>query len=108
MADIKEIEDKLAILKIKYISSLPDKMMDINKEWASCTRRKTIIDPTLTSFLHKLAGSAGLYDLFELGERARSIELLILEIEGPLTNEMIFEIDSRLTQLKAMVTELCQ
>ncbi|MDH5424534.1 MAG: Hpt domain-containing protein [Gammaproteobacteria bacterium] len=108
MADIKEIEDKLTVLKHKYINALPDKMTDILTEWADCTDKKAITSPALASFLHKLAGSAGLYDLFILGERARSVELLILEVDGTLSNEMIFEIDTRLTQLKEMVTELCQ
>ena len=108
MSDLKSVEDKLALLKTKYIKSLPDKVTDIYMEWNTCKERKLVNDSTLTSHLHKLAGSAGMYDFFELGENARALELSILKLDNDIPDQIIDEIDSGLTKLKELVADLCQ
>lgn len=108
MSDIQSVVDKLTLLKQKYIKSLPDKVTDIYMEWNSCKELKTVKDQELASHLHKLAGSAGMYDLFELGEKARVIELNIINIEGSIADDIIDDIDNDLRILQKMVTDLCQ
>jgi len=56
--------------------------------------------------LHKLAGSAGMYDLYELGEQARALELSIISPESALTDETIQSFDNGLDILKDMVADL--
>lgn len=107
MTDTVSAQNKLTKLKEKYINSLPGKVSDIYHEWGLCKTNKVITNSILTSHLHKLAGSAGMYDLFELGEKARDIELAAMGIEDSLSDELITEIDIKLNQLNTMVTNLC-
>lgn len=108
MNDITSIEDKLAKLKVKYILSLPDKISDIYQQWHLCKSKKSITGSELVSHLHKLAGSAGMYDLFDLGEKARHLELSVIDINDTLSNDTISEIDSLLEQLKTMISQLSE
>ena len=108
MSDIETVQDKLNLLKDKYISSLPQKVTDICHEWDSCKASNEITERTLESHLHKLAGSAGMYDLYDLGEKARALELTIMQPENPLTEEAIMSFETDLKQLKNMVTDLRQ
>jgi len=106
MSDPKLVEDKLSLLQDKYINSLPDKITDIKQAWSHCKSSKTITEKSLESMLHKLAGSAGMYDLYELGEQARALELSIITPEPALTDETIQTFDDGLDVLKDMVAEL--
>jgi len=108
MSDPKSVEDKLSLLQDKYINSLPAKITDIKQEWNNCKSSKTITEKNLESMLHKLAGSAGMYDLYELGEQARALELSIISPESALTNETIQTFDDGLDVLKGMVAELSE
>jgi len=108
MSDPKSVEDKLNILQDKYINSLPAKITDIKHEWNNCKTSKTIAEKNLESMLHKLAGSAGMYDLYELGEQARTLELAIISPESALTDETIQTFDDGFDVLKDMVAELSE
>ncbi|MCK5335550.1 MAG: Hpt domain-containing protein [Gammaproteobacteria bacterium] len=108
MSDIKTVQDKLILLKEKYINSLADKITDLFHEWDICKDSKTLTNSSFVSQLHKLAGSAGMYEFFELGEKARSLELTAIEFKPPLPDEVIQEIDTSLKQLKEMVADICQ
>ena len=108
MSDTQSVINKLAILKEKYIKSLPDKLTDIYMEWSSYKEANNLKDQKLASHLHKLAGSAGMYELFELGETARAIELNIINFEGELSDDFIKTIEDDLLKLKTMVADLHQ
>lgn len=108
MNDITNIEDKLAKLKVKYILSLPDKTSDIYQQWHLCKSKKSITESDLVSHLHKLAGSAGMHDLFDLGEKARYLELTVININDTFSNETVSEIDILLEQLKTMINQLSE
>jgi len=81
MTDQTSIENKLLALKLKYIQSLPEKLDAITTLWQTygekMSEQITINDKSLESALHKLAGSAGMYEEDELGQIARDIELTI-------------------------------
>jgi HPt (histidine-containing phosphotransfer) domain-containing protein len=106
MTDTTSVQDKIVKLKEKYINSLSDKVNNINHEWSLCKASKMMKNSEFISLLHKLAGSAGMYELFELGEKARTIELSVIDTEDAITNETIIEIDTQLKQLRAMVADL--
>lgn len=103
MTSTASVQDKLTKLKNKYMHSLPGKISDIFSQWELCKTDKTLKDSALASQLHKLAGSAGMYELFELGEKARAIELTVSAQEGLLSAEIITEIEHTLEQLRTMV-----
>jgi len=106
MTEKTAIEDKLFALKQKYLLSLPEKLSDIDEHWSACCETQTLADKALESSLHKLAGSAGMYDENELGEIARSLEISVSNYSETLTPENIKEIDTGLTKLREKVSEL--
>lgn len=106
MSDTASIESRLAALKEKYIISLPEKVHTISQIWHSSRQSTSLSDNSLESCLHKLAGSAGMYEEDQLGELARSIEINISTHSENLTDEVKSQIDSALSQLNEMVSEL--
>lgn len=108
MSDLASVEDKLTKLKERYVKSLPGKITDICYEWDLCKTSRDISSSDFVSHLHKLAGSAGMYEFFELGEIARTLELISINVEDRLSDEIITEINTHLSQLKSMVTNLTQ
>ena len=106
MTESTSIEDRLFALKQQYLKSLPDKISEINQHWASCVENQTVADNLLESSLHKLAGSAGMYDETALGEIARSIEITLSNHSENLTSQNILLIESELDRLRNKITEL--
>lgn len=108
MNDLASVQDKLTKLKELYIKSLPGKITEICYEWDLCKTSGDISSSNFASHLHKLAGSAGMYEFFELGEIARALELISINVESHLSDDIITEINIHLTQLKLMVNTLTQ
>ncbi|MCK4707884.1 MAG: Hpt domain-containing protein [Gammaproteobacteria bacterium] len=106
MTDTLSVENKLLALKKQYIDSLTDKFSEISKLWFVAEQTRKIPDNSLESALHKLAGSAGMYDETELGNIARSVEIRISEIDSNIEDNTVSQIDSELEQLKIMITDL--
>lgn len=108
MSDLASVQDKLTKLKELYVKSLTGKITDIYNEWDLCKTDRNISGSDFASHLHKLAGSAGMYDFFELGEVARAIELTSINAEDSLSDEIITEINTNLAQLKSIISNLTQ
>ena len=106
MTDSVSIEDKLSALKQQYLKSLPEKMSEINRYWATCIENQEIQDNMLEAALHKLAGSAGMYDENTLGEIARTIEITLSNHSKTLTSQDIQIIESELERLRSKTSEL--
>jgi len=106
MTDTPSVEDKLSALKKQYINSLPDKFSEILQLWQSNKNITQIPDKMLETALHKLAGSAGMYDEHKLGEIARTVEIIVSEIDNDLEDDVITQIDSDLEQLKITIANL--
>lgn len=102
------VEDKLQALKQKYYQSLPDKLDDIQSSWQQCKEQKAFTDKVLESSLHKLAGSAGMYDEEELGQIARDAELLIANCDDVIDDEVSVKISDSLKQLSRKIEQLSQ
>lgn len=106
MNDLASVQDKLKKLKERYVKSLPEKIADICYEWDLCKTNRDISSSDFASHLHKLAGSAGMYEFSELGEIARTLELITINAEDRLPDEIITEINTHLSQLKLMINAL--
>lgn len=106
MSDTAAIEEKLLILKQRYISALKEKISHINDLWHDSVLKKRISDKQLESALHKLAGSAGMHQEHELGALARKIELLVADNNGDLTPEFIRDLNNELDKLRIKISEL--
>jgi len=85
MSDLASVQDKITKLKEVYVMSLPGKVTDICYEWDLCKTNRDISGSNFVSHLHKLAGSAGMYEFFELGEISRTLELISINEEGQIT-----------------------
>lgn len=106
MTDIVSTEDKIIALKKQYIISLGDKFTEISLLWQSIIETGKISDTALETALHKIAGSAGMYDEPELGTTARFLEIKISDAEKQINDDFISEINSCLTQLKTIINHL--
>ena len=106
MNDQAAIEDKLKVLKQKYLLSLPDKLAVINALWQDCTEQMSLSDKSLESALHKLAGSAGMYEEQELGQLARDVELIVADCEPDLNDDDLLTIANSLSKLEQKITQL--
>ncbi|MDH5516246.1 MAG: Hpt domain-containing protein [Gammaproteobacteria bacterium] len=106
MSDIPSIEDKLLALKASYISSLPEKFDAISQLWQGCKEHGSFADNSLESCLHKLAGSAGMYDEAELGEICRSLELMLTDFSPPFNAAFSSEVDNKLLSLENAIDHL--
>lgn len=106
MTESASVEDRLFALKLQYLKSLPEKITEINQQWATCVENQTVSDNMLEASLHKLAGSAGMYDEITLGEIARSIEITLSNHSETLTPQNIFLIESELDKLRNKIAEL--
>ena len=106
MSDQATIENKLLALKQKYLQSLPEKLETITSLWLSCTEQMSIDDKALESALHKLAGSAGMYEENELGQIARKIELLVAECGNTLNAQYQQQITEGMKQLEKKIQQL--
>ena len=106
MTETLSPEDKIHALKKQYIQSLAGKFSDIFQFWSLNKKNKEILDNSLESALHKLAGSAGMYDETALGEIARTLEISIATIDTSLSDKHISQIDSEMEKLKTKITEL--
>jgi len=106
MSDQATIENKLLALKQKYLQSLPEKLETITSLWHACAEQMRIDDNALESALHKLAGSAGMYEEDELGQIARNIELIIAESSDTLNAQKQQQITEGLKQLEEKIQQL--
>ena len=106
MTDTPSIEDKLLALKIAYINSLPEKFYEINQLWQFYKQQTDITDKNLESCLHKLAGSAGMYNETELGELCRALELSISDINPSFDSAFISLFDDEMLKLETMIDKL--
>lgn len=105
MADQATIENKLLALKQKYLQSLPDKLETITSLWQACAEQMSIDDKALESALHKLAGSAGMYEEDQLGQIAREIELIVAASDK-LNAQSQQKITQGLKQLEEKIQQL--
>lgn len=106
MSDPATIENKLLALKLKYLQSLPEKFETITSLWQDCVEQMRIKDNSLESALHKLAGSAGMYDEEELGQIARKIELLVVESGNNINAQYQQQITEGMKQLEEKIQQL--
>ncbi len=106
MSDQATIENKLLALKQKYLQSLPEKLETITSLWQACAEQMSIDDNALESALHKLAGSAGMYEEDELGQIAREIELVVAASGDKLNAQSQQKITAGLKQLEDKIQQL--
>jgi len=106
MSNQATIENKLLALKQKYLQSLPEKLNIITSLWQACAEQMSIDDKALESALHKLAGSAGMYEEDELGQIAREIELIVAASGDTLNAQSQQQITEGLRQLEEKIQQL--
>ncbi|MDH5392949.1 MAG: Hpt domain-containing protein [Gammaproteobacteria bacterium] len=106
MPDTPSVEDKIIALKHSYIRSLPDKFLEINRHWQHSKTQHSFSDKCFEASLHKLAGSAGMYDEAALGELCRSLELMAAGVAQAIDTNTIRQLESGLLQLDKMISDL--
>lgn len=109
MTEQLTVEDKLLALKKKYYRSLPDKLVTIQTIWQQYENQRIFADNALETALHKLAGSAGMYDEAELGRIARDAELLVADCSrsgNSLDENNVIKISESLNKLKDKIEQL--
>lgn len=102
----KQAQDKVTELRKEYISSLPDKIKQIDLNWA-----KVIQNPNndenrkaFASLCHKYAGSAGAYGLLEFSNALLGLEAACKECidadESPQQEVARSQLEARYSALK--------
>ncbi len=63
-------------LKRKYLASLAVKAVEIERQWSAVrsSRYSSVAVSALADYLHRLAGSTGMYGYTELSERVQTLE----------------------------------
>ena len=71
----ESLEQKLLVLKNNYIQNLPARIDEMKRRWHDIETTQNADDlKELIIMMHKLAGSAGMYDAHEISDQAREIE----------------------------------
>ena len=96
-----EIEDKLAQLKQKYLSSLPDKFSEVLNCWANFqgSHDGDILEE-MHRLVHSLAGSGATFGQIELSKQAKTLETYIKENQQNISPA---DVEDHLSQLKAYI-----
>lgn len=78
----ESLEQKLLVLKKNYIQNLPARIDEMKRLWHGIETTQNADDlKELIIMMHKLAGSAGMYDAHEISDQARIIENALNEIK---------------------------
>ena len=93
-------------LKSRYKASLPEKSEQIAELQSSLQREQPSSQQTLEEiheFLHKLAGSAGMYDYDDIAGLARATMQFV--ITKPVEPAGIQQVDDELSKIRAVMLE---
>ncbi len=84
-----DAQQKITKLKKSYIASLPDKLKTLENDWVNIVNQSFKLSDieSLRTISHKLAGSAGSYELIEISKSARAVEKACNEYLQSKTNE---------------------
>ncbi len=101
------VPNQLAKLKQKYAAGLPDKVGAVGKQVDEFLSGSWQEDRCFTTYrlIHSLAGSAGTYGYPELGDVARTGELLVkgsLEAKAALSDAQKNELTAVVAKLKTL------
>jgi len=81
MSDVKpDKASKLRALQQRFIKELPDRLDVIEQQWRTVNVADAKND--FLRLVHSLAGSAGTFGFFRLGDQAREIEMMIPQLSG--------------------------
>ncbi len=107
----QKLLDKIALLRQKYVYSLPKEMFILNKIIASSNLvcNEKIIQ--LNARLHKLAGTGGSFGFTNLTDKARELEYFVAGFEEALgpqlpENERLDEISKKLKSLEVVINNI--
>lgn len=86
----RESLQKLQLLKEKYRASLPDKLAHLESLWLKCQQHdfSSIKVDELAQALHKLSGSAALYDYPQIGSQAKQLENMLRQVAPPVAGDI--------------------
>lgn len=99
---------KLRNLQQKFASTLPERLNLIQTAWLNSqgTPDNTELFTDLLRQVHSLAGSAGTFNFFRLGDVAKELELLLKDYQhGSLTEAVTTTVSKLLQQLVALAEQ---
>ena len=100
-------DPRLGAVAARFISTLAPSMADIEKEWRLLEQEwRRDVAESLAARVHKLAGSAGLFKLRDLGRAARELESVLnrwLGGEAPDDEALVQTLGPAVEKLRAQI-----
>lgn len=99
------LEDKLRVLREKYLHKLPDTISEIEAQWAELTKSQWDMEHifTLHRLVHNLTGSSATFGLKEVSETARDFDkelITLLDLQQVPEQPAITVIEHKFSVLK--------
>lgn len=90
-----EAQQKLLQLKREYLSSFPEKINQLQTCWRALESKGFAVNDLnlLGTLLHKIAGSAGSYEMYAIHSAAHSAEQICKSVELEEMNSSSFVVD---------------
>ena len=103
-ARAERLRTKLLELQEAYVKGIPVRLADIGQTWDTyCSTQGAVALAQVLNEVHKLAGTATMYGLGDLGKYAYTAEEALLALEDEITAEMLEDADSALNRLLGYV-----
>ena len=98
-----EMEKQLAVLREKYLASLPSKVNGIRSLWVNILKDKDLLGvDDMHRMAHSISGSGATFGATQVSQSAKSLENYI---KACISDECVFEAEN-ISQIETLLSDL--